>query len=1006
MDKKIKGLTVEIGGNASKLQKACEQSEKAIRSVDKELKQVDKSLKLDPKNIQLIAQKQTLLAEKSNATAEKLGILKDLQKELKKTGADATNPEAFRALTREISNTNSSLGRTGEIFSALPPKIQSVVTVAKTIGTVGKTAGKVLLKTSEYSLKAASCVGKFALEFGKIEVKAVEEAGKAFKAYAETATKAGTEALSAIGQGFETYITSATKLGTGIVKSSVEIGLDYDKQMSKVKAISQANDEQFAKLKDTARQMGATTMYSATEAGQALEYMALAGWKVDDMTGHVNEVLNLASASGLDLGTTSDIVTDYLTAFGKTAEDTGHFTDVLAYTMANSNTTTDMLGEAYKKCAATATSMGFSMEDTTAAIASMANAGIKGEMAGTSLNALMTRLATNTGDCETALNDYGVSIYDSQGNMKSLSTILGDISGIWGDLTDKERNNLSKAIAGTKQYASLQTVMSACTEQAKEGGKSFYDYADALHNCKGTAKEMAKTMTDNLAGDITILKSNIQETALSINDKLSPALRTIVQGANDVVTELNKNGLGKALTKFGSFAKDVSDTMIKGFAKEIPNLLGGFNDIIFSIADVVVENLPTITGTILPATIKGFTDLIKEFTQYIPQMQPYISTVVTSIFTSAITSLNTVLDAVAPALEEFVSNSLPNLISLLNSYITAFLPTMIENFNSIILSIADGIIQFLPTFVEVILPDLMTGFNNLISGLCLYIPELIPMIVDAGVILLNGLIDSVVLVADAIQPEIPLIITSICDVIEKNFPTILDTGFSLLVNLLDGLSDNTEEIRTTIDIIIPKFVGAVTDNLPKIIDSGLDIIIALANGVLDNLDKIVTAVPEIITTISGEFVKRLPDLLGIGANIIAGIVDGIKNFDFIDSIYQVGSNLVQALKDFFGIHSPSRLLRDKIGINLAKGIGVGFNDEIQNVNKSMANAVKTDFISNVKLKTASESLNHLKNSNDTINVSINIDNFNNNTDEDIKTLTQKISRQLAQDIKRKGAVFV
>ena len=281
--------------------------------------------------------------------------------------------------------------------------------------------------------------------------------------------------------------------------------------MSEVGAISGATAEELAELEAAARLYGATTKFSATEAASALKYMALAGWDSQQAIAGLPAVLDLAAASGMDLGRASDIVTDYITAFGLEVEDASRFVDIMSYAMSHSNTTTEMLGEAYKNCAANAHAMGYSVEDVTAALMTMANSGIKGGEAGTSLNAIMTRLATNTKGCADALKEYGVNIYDSQNKMRSLSSILTETAQVWATIdNDLKKNELAKMIAGQNQIVGFQTVMAGLSETAKQAGMSFEDYTAALKECDGASSDMAKTMSDNLSGDLksslTVLK--------------------------------------------------------------------------------------------------------------------------------------------------------------------------------------------------------------------------------------------------------------------------------------------------------------------------------------------------------------------------------------------------------------------------------------------------------------------------------------------------------------------
>ena len=322
------------------------------------------------------------------------------------------------------------------------------------------------------------------------------------------------------------------KLGRGlknIVSDVIRTGESFSASMSEVGAISGATAEELQQLEDAARLYGSTTRYSATEAADALKYMALAGWNAQQSIDGLPAVLNLAAASGMDLGKASDIVTDYITAFGLSVDDAARFVDIMSYAMSNSNTTTEMLGEAYKNCAATAHSMGISVEEVTAVLMTMANAGVKGGEAGTTLNTLMTRLATDTKGCASALKEYGVEVYDATGSMNSLSDILSGMVGVWDTLTQEQQANLSKMIAGTNQYAGFQTVMQGMSKAAKDAGMSFDDYTKALESCDGTAQKMASTMSDNLSGDMKAMQSALDELKLKIFDDAEQPLRNIVQ---------------------------------------------------------------------------------------------------------------------------------------------------------------------------------------------------------------------------------------------------------------------------------------------------------------------------------------------------------------------------------------------------------------------------------------------------------------------------------------------
>lgn len=397
-----------------------------------------------------------------------------------------------------------------------------------------------------------------------------------------------------------------------LAKSAIDVGMEFEASMSKVEALSGATGDELEALTEKAREMGATTMYSASEAADALSYMALAGWDTQQMLTGIEPVLNLAAAANMDLAETSDIVTDYLTAFGLEAQDASRFTDQLAYAMANSNTDVQMLGEAYKDCAAAAGSMGFSVEDVTAALMTMANAGVKGGEAGTSLRSIMINLATNTKGCADTLREFGVEVYDmSTGEMNSLSDILIQTASAFDGLTDAEANSLAKTIAGKTQFTGFETILLGLNEAAKESGMSFEDYAAALQNCDGYAKQMADTMQNNLQGKLTILDSALQALGESVYDVFSEDLKEGVDDATDAVSRLNdavkKGDLNTSLKRISAAVNELIDGMADWSQKTLPEIIDGLANILEN-ADKIIPTIKGITAAFV--AFKGINEIM------------------------------------------------------------------------------------------------------------------------------------------------------------------------------------------------------------------------------------------------------------------------------------------------------------------------------------------------------------------------------------------------------------
>ncbi|MCD8076543.1 MAG: phage tail tape measure protein [Lachnospiraceae bacterium] len=475
---RIKGITVEINGDTTGLNKALESVNKNIKSTQSQLKDVEKLLKLDPGNTELLAQKQKLLADAVSETKEKLATLKTAAEQANTALANGEiSQEQYDALQREIVETEQKL-----------------------------------MALEEQAEQSATAVQKIAAS------------GEKMKTLGDDISSVGTKLLP--------VTAGVVALGTAAVTTAA----NFEDAMSSVKALLSSTstdlEGDMEKLETAAREAGETTKFSATEAAEAMSYMGLAGWNADQMCEGLSGILNLAAASEMDLASASDIVTDYLTAFGLAASDSEMLVDKMAYAMSNSNTTTAQLGEAYKNCAATATQLGYDLDDTTAALMVMADGGIKGGEAGTALSSIMTRLGTNTSGCRDTLAEYGVTVYDAEGNVQSLSSILSSMQGVWSTLTDEEKANLAYVVAGKTAQSELMTVLGESTG-------SFDAYREGLAGCSGTAEEMAEIMQDNLAGQLTILKSQLQELGISFGQMLLPVIKSVVGVIQNLVDWLN-----------------------------------------------------------------------------------------------------------------------------------------------------------------------------------------------------------------------------------------------------------------------------------------------------------------------------------------------------------------------------------------------------------------------------------------------------------------------------------
>lgn len=384
--------------------------------------------------------------------------------------------------------------------------------------------------------------------------------GKSMQESGEKMQKVG-QTMASIGQTMTTAVTvPILAAGTAAVK----IAADFDSSMSQVAAVSGATGNDFDALRDKAREMGARTKFSATEAADAMNYMAMAGWKTEDMLSGIEGIMNLAAASGADLATTSDIVTDALTAFGQSAQESGRLADIMAAASSNANTNVEMMGETFKYAAPVAGALGFTMEDTAIAIGLMANAGVKASSAGTALRTGMTNLVKPTKQMQDAMEKYGIEVTNTDGSMKSFREIIELLRDRLGDLDEAEQAAAAGAIFGKNAMSGWLAIINGADAD-------FEKLTTAVDESAGTAENMAAVMQDNLNGQLTILKSQLEELAISFGDLLVPHIRkavTVIQGAVDSFNSMS-DAQREGVIKMALFAASIGPvTLAAGKATE------------------------------------------------------------------------------------------------------------------------------------------------------------------------------------------------------------------------------------------------------------------------------------------------------------------------------------------------------------------------------------------------------------------------------------------------------
>lgn len=566
-NKLIRGLTIQLGAETTKLDKALKDAESRTRSACGELRQINSILKSGGDSAEMWKQKQEVLTTAIESSREKLKAMHTAQKSISDQLRDGNiDKGAYDKFKQDVEKAQNKLAKLKteqteiekkfdnkeidqEAYDKFRRKVENAEKKVKDlriaekgleesvrIGDVSEDAYREFRRELE---RTEANVRNFSNQLGEAKSH-LKGTGDEAQDTADDVKELGDNAEKVSSGGISSMTVALGNLAAdGIRKAATELknfttdviktGTEFDAGISKVGAISGASAEDMEKLREKAKEMGAATKFTAAESAEALEYMAMAGWKTEDMLSGISGIMDLAAASGENLGTTSDIVTDALTAFGLTAADSGHFADVLAAASSNANTNVSMMGETFKYVAPVAGTLNYSIEDMAEAIGLMANSGIKSSQAGTALRTIITRLSTDAGSSSkslgalgTLVEKLGVEFYDTNGKARDFGDVIAETREAWQGLTDEEQTTYGKKIAGEEAIASWLSLMNAAPADVEK-------LSAAIKNCDGAASDMSSTMQDNLQGDFILLDSAVDGMKISLADELEPEMRDIVQ---------------------------------------------------------------------------------------------------------------------------------------------------------------------------------------------------------------------------------------------------------------------------------------------------------------------------------------------------------------------------------------------------------------------------------------------------------------------------------------------
>ncbi len=544
--------------------------------LSKEMEQVSNRVETYAEMIEETKKAQADAATSIDKYTKEISEAKEKLKDLEKSG-DATNEE-LEEQKKVLSDLESELVKANSKYDDGEKKIKQYSTAQNNAQAELNNLNNELVQNDKYLEEANNSMDGCATSIDKFGNE-IKEAGDDVNLFGEIVK--GSLAADLIESGVKA-------LASGIKEAAsyaLEVGTSFEAGMSKVAAISGATGADLEKLTAKAKEMGATTMFSATESADALSYMAMAGWKADQMISGLPAVMNLAAASGEDLALVSDILTDDMTAFGMSAEEAGHFADVLAAASSNANTNVAMMGETFQYAGSIAGAMGYSIEDMAIATGLMANNGIKASNAGTALRSVITRMAKPTKESAMAMEDLNINITNSQGEMYSFMEVMEQMRNGFAGLTEAEKAQYAAMLAGKTGMSGLLAIINASEDD-------FNKLKDAIDNSSGAAKQMADVMNDNLKGKVTILKSALEGLGISVYDVFSEDLKEGVEGATEAVGRLQasvENGdIGVSLNKMSDALGNLIENAVDLGEDALPILIDCFT--------WLIDNAGTITG--------------------------------------------------------------------------------------------------------------------------------------------------------------------------------------------------------------------------------------------------------------------------------------------------------------------------------------------------------------------------------------------------------------------------
>ena len=943
MANRIKGITVEIGGDTTKLQTALKGVNSSIRDTQSQLRDVEKLLKLDPGNTELLAQKHRLLGEAVAGTKEKLETLKTAAEQANTALANGEiSQDQYDALQREIIETENNLRDLERQAGQSAVALQKIAATGEKLKTVG-------------------------------------------------------DNISSAGQKLLPVTAGVTALGTAAVSTAA----NFESSMSQVQAtmgitkdaMSTVNGESvntMDTLSALAKKMGSETAFSASECAEALNYLALAGYDTQQMCDTLPTVLNLAAAGGIDLAAASDMVTDAMSALGMGVDEAGTMVDQMAKTASTTNTSVAQLGEGILTIGATAKTVKGGTAELNTALGILANNGIKGAEGGTHLRNVILSLQNPTDKAAACMEQLGLDVYDSEGNMRSLNDILGDLNTSMDGMTAAEKSNIIGQIFNKTDLSSVNALLA-------NTGSTWDELQQSIIDSGGAAQQMADTQLDNLQGQITILKSALEGLAISFGELLLPAIKMIVGWVQKFVDWLNgmDEGTKKVITTVALLAAALGPVLI--VVGKVVSAVGTIMTIVPKVAGVIntVKTAFAALNTTMLANpifliIAAITALVaafiylwntnEDFRQFWINLWENVKEVAIAVWEAIKNFFAAAWEAISSTAQA-VWNGIKDFFSGLWEGIKTIFSTVVE----VIKTIITTYFNIYKTIITTVLNAIKTVFTTVWNGIKTVVTTVMTAIQTFITTAWNAIKNTVTTVLNAIKT----VITTVWNAIKSAVTTVVNAIKNVISTVWNGIKNTVSTVVNG----IKNTVSTVFNNIKSSISGTMGNIVSVIKNGFNNAISFITSLPS--------------KALQWGKDMIMGIVNGIKSC--IGAVGDAVSSVANKIKSFlhFSVPDEGPLTDYESWMpDFMKGLAKGIEDSKSMVAKAM-DGVAADMILN-----PSAAVQEINVSGDGTGSSpqggsingplIEVKEMNVRSEEDIRKISQQLYRQLQQGRRANG----